>query len=213
MTDIQKYPTFKYPWAELEHEFISGKRTTLPIVGFGSLMNVDSARRNFPEAPDPAIPLRAYNFQRVYDYFIRTNRYNNYPIDLWSYQPCALNAYPSKNHWINGVELHLTHSLFEGFRQREKQYDLHPVAVSPFSKQSPDRVYYILSKSKVEHEIAKPILPHPVYHHVCSKGALDVSEEFLNSFHETTYFADRKTTIKKQITPHKELLHQSRRLL
>lgn len=196
--------SFHYPWKILETQLNSDSNHTIRIVGFGSLINVASARRSLPHSPIKAKPVTVMNMMRVYDYLSSTKR-RKLPTKP-SYQPCALNAYPMEGHHLNGVLLTVTKSTFHAFRRREVGYNLIPCqTVDWYQKDKIIPHTFILSRPRLPQipfiMAQKGMVPHPIYHDICMSGAEDISQDFALEFLHTTYLADRKTRLSEALCP------------
>jgi hypothetical protein len=196
-------PSLIYPWTELEEAVAKAPGRTLLLVGYGSLMNRDSAAgviKDSSRADSP--PVLVLGARRVFNYLIPQKRLKSYKESYSRRERAALNVdyTRSASFALNGRLLAINASDFAALREREFGYDLQPVPcvrwgdwnATPF-------VAYVLVAPKGAHARKRVIdnnaLPHPAYARLCRDGARAVSENFLRLYLRTTYLADRKTTL------------------
>lgn len=190
---------FEYPWKELDRYLVEGM--TIPVAGYGSLMNRESAARTFvTDAVEQMVPVVVFHARRVYDLMMSPAARMRYPTSFPDTHCGVLNAYVTgkPEDCFNAVLLQLGAADLKGFRAREFGYDLLPVVTMPWSAiqqqlNSPPVVAFVLScrsPVRVGRQMIDPRLqPHPLYHEICQIGARDISDDFLKMFHQTTQIA------------------------
>jgi hypothetical protein len=187
---------FEYPWEGLEQSLNSSGQ--LPLVGYGSLMNADSAARTI--GPSQRTPVVAFGTQRVYDYTLSDpGPYGHFEDER---HRAALNAY-STGHVadaFNGVLIHVPACDIAPLRAREQGYGLKRVIVIDWNNTAADPLpAYILSCAPPSPPMPSftdsTLLPHRPYHGLCSRGARSVSEQFEQLFLHTTFLGDRQTRV------------------
>jgi hypothetical protein len=206
-------PGFEYPWKGLEEGVTAMPNKRLPLVGYGSLLNRESAARTIKETPAEGYPpVVALGALRVFNYVIPESRLK---LDGPTHLPrerAALNVIYTKSpaHALNGRLLMVAPEDLTALREREFGYDLRPVSClrwldwngAPF-------IAYILVAANSEVDGRRVIdddaLPNPSYSRVCRAGAKAVSVDFLQLYLHTTYLGDRKTTLAVWERDHPEL--------
>lgn len=191
-------PRHPYPWAGLEREAAGRGDDGILVVGYGSLMNRDSALRTLADPGSLLGPVVAFRVRRVFDYRMPEATRARYPGGPAA--AAALNVYPSDADAdvVNGVLCRVPAAALPAFREREAGYDLVPVAVLPYPDLGgPPRVAHVLSCPAVSTDglrrTAPDLTPHPDYAALCLAGARAVSDEFAALFLATTYLGDRAT--------------------
>lgn len=192
---------FEYPWKELDRYLEGG--VSIPVAGYGSLMNRESAARTFvKDAVEQMVPVVVFHARRVYDLIMSPAARMRYPTTFPDTHCGVLNAYVTgkPEDCFNAVLLQLGAEDLKGFRAREYGYDLLPVVTMQWSAvqqqlDSPPQMAFVLScrsPVRVGRQMIDPQLqPHPLYHEICQTGARDISDEFLKMFHQTTQIASR----------------------
>ena len=200
---LQNYPSFNYPWDGLE-SFLEDGMINLPLIGYGSLINEASAARTI-NTDDSAgrVPVKAYGAIRVFNYRMTPTLLNErYGTPAHSNYIAALNCERTgeARDQFNGILTHISPDHLEAFREREKEYALKPVVYQIWDEPSSSpQVAYILELlpgSGDEDDRYDPsILPHIDYTLLCQEGAQAISNSFLKGFNETTFLADKQTTL------------------
>lgn len=199
-----EYPSFTYPWNELEKWLDKTSRPKLPLIGYGSLINQQSAGRTI-NVDDSAKrqAVKAFGAKRVFNYrmpaTLLTDRYDT-PLD--SREVAALNCELTSeaSDEFNGILTHVESNRLDQLREREKHYSLKPVVYHDWDGNENNlQVAYILEllpNDKIPNNpYDSTILPHKEYTKLCQKGALAVSETFLEHFDATSLLADKKTSL------------------
>ena len=195
--------SFIYPWPELEETVAKTPGHTLLLVGYGSLLNRDSAARTIKDTPitdNP--PVLALGARRVFNYLIPQRRLKFYGKVGNRRERAALNVdyARSPSYALNGRLLAVKASDLAALREREFGYDLRPVPCVRWGNwDAAPFVAYVLVAPAAARAGKKVIdnnaLPNPAYARLCRAGARAVSENFLRLYLNTTYLADRKTTL------------------
>ncbi len=203
MREAREAPRYRYPWDGVEEELRRKGQSSLAFFGYGSLVNLSSARRTLSEellrSRRPAL---AFGGRRVFDYEM--------PADGGAYGPpvspsarAALNVRPSGtiDDLLNGVLLEMPLAEIAQLCAREVGYDLEPIpcmlwdrvaAGQPFLAyvlQCPDEPRASLKRTNAALE------PHRGYYRVCRDGALEFGDDFLRLWLSTTYLADQVTPV------------------
>jgi hypothetical protein len=186
-------PQYAYPWLNLPRDCDG----SLWLIGYGSLMNSQSARRTLADGSFRG-PVIAYGVRRLFDYVMPEVVRGRYPdiVGPREYGVLNVRATGRPEDWINGVLTEVAFRDLPALRDREQDYDLVPVACMPYPATScPPIIAYILTCPAECPKTDPLLLPHPGYLAVCLDGARDVSEEFAALFLETSYLADGTTRL------------------
>ena len=203
MREARDAPRYRYPWDGVEEELRREGRSSLAFFGYGSLVNLSSARRTLSEellrSRRPAL---AFGARRVFDYEM--------PAHGGAYGPpvspsarAGLNVRPRNTveDALNGVLLEMPLAEIAQLCAREVGYDLEPVPCmlwdrvaegQPFLAyvlQCPDEPRAGLKRTNAALE------PHRGYYRVCRDGALEFGDDFLQLWLSTTYLADQVTPV------------------
>ena len=203
LMEIKKEKYYTYPWNGIKDEFQSKNLDKIVFIGYGSILNSESAVQTFPNLPHNSFkPVLAFGVRRIFNYEM--------PFKIDRYEPpdnpinrAALNTIHTGriNDIVNGILVRLPLNYIPHFRSREVGYDLVPVIyVDWFKKNGPLKIAYILSCPdeirKGHNRINNNILPHKNYYNVCKEGANEYGESFLQYWLSTTYLADGFTQVK-----------------
>jgi len=190
-------PKYQYPWEKLDEEFDSGQLKYLRIIGFGSLMNTESATRTLIGAQDRT-PVIAFGAKRIYNYAMSKvaadTRFNMIESEN-SY--AALNARVTGNprDAFNGIMLPLIPEDIGAFRAREVSYNLKPVVCLDWFDLSKPAVPAYVLECPEGNKTTHGMRPHSYYEDLCSEGAAEISEDFMTFYHETTVLDDEETLL------------------
>ena len=170
------------------------------LVGYGSLLNPQSAARsirNTPPAGHP--PVVALGARRMFNYRMPEIYFERYGVQPGLLDRAALNAEPARDAVITGRLIAFALSDLPELRIRETAYDLHPVACQRWnnSDTKPFTAYVLCCPYESWED--KPysddtLMPYQPYYDLCRSGAAQVSERFLSLYLQTTFLADRHTT-------------------
>ncbi len=184
---------YSYPWC-LESLFPKAD-SRISLVGYGSLINFQSARRTFStDTISQARPVIVLQARRIYEYVMSPRGREVYGKAVCESQYGVLNARPSDSmtEWFNGMEFSLARSDMGALVGRESSYDLIPAWTIPWtaSESSPNVSYFLSCRKASFHgrrTINPDLFPHPQYHAICEQGCRDVSSSFLNAFYSSTW--------------------------
>jgi len=204
---------FEYPWNGLEEAVAAMPTKKLLLLGYGSLLNQESAARTIKDVPaDNFRPVLAVGAFRVFNYVIPTSRLQLDGANSGR-ERAALNVVYTKSpaHLVNGRLVMVGLGDLDALREREFGYDLRPVLCMQWSDwDSAPFIAYILVAVHPSVDGRRvtddSILPHPAYARTCRAGANAVSEEFLELYLNTTYLSDRKTSLAVWERIHPELI-------
>lgn len=192
-----------YPWANLEARLGAGPDQALVLVGYGSLLNPASAARTIRDTPSAGHPpVLAVGARRIFNYRIPNESLARFGVTEESQERAALNLDYTRDSsdCFNGRLIRISISDIAALRAREIGYDLVPVAVLEWGEwtQEPQVAYALTARNeKIGDQIIidNGLLPNRDYTALCSLGAEMVSPGFLQCFWDTTFLADRKTTL------------------
>lgn len=199
-----KYPSFAYPWDGLEEWLDKTDRSKLPLIGYGSLINQQSAGRTINvDGSAKRQAVKAFGAKRVFNYRMPTKLLEErYQTPLDSREVAALNCEVTSavSDEFNGILTHVEFERLDQLREREKHYSLKPVVYHHWDgNETGLRVAYILEllpdNTVPNNPYDSTILPHKEYTKLCQEGALAVSKTFLQHFSTTCLLADKKTSL------------------
>lgn len=191
-----------FPWVGLSELIERLDKKTLPIVGYGSLLNQASAARTLKNAL--RVPCVAFGCKRIFNYDMPKDALDKYGTNDVSSFRAALNVEVTGNidHSINGILTELHPADIEAFREREKGYDLVPISCVEWNatlSSVPFTAFVLAAPDCARNPnwqvVRSDILPHSAYLRLCETGAKSISNQFLEFFRETTFLADKKTPI------------------
>jgi len=190
-----------------EHPYPWGLETLLPspesrihLVGYGSLINLESACRTFaPGTVRAARPVIVLKARRIYEYVMSPRGRQVYGGEICESHCGVLNARPSDSleDWFNGLAFSLDLSEMQALIPRESAYDLLPAWTIPWHDNGslPKIAYYLSCRKPTfggRQTINPQLLPHPKYHSVCEQGCRDVSAGFLHAFYSSTWIRNAR---------------------
>lgn len=200
-----KLRILKYPWCELEEEEFSGGN--LDLLGYGSLLNPESARRTIPSTPvNGHPPAVGFGLRRVFNYRMPDSVVECYGIGIGSKERAALNCEVSGSNdsIFNARVLTVPFSDLEALRVRERGYDLVRVPMLSWPLRGAGQVSYgfaLCAPCPLEGEASEfvddSLLPHQQYSKLCYEGSTIVGESFGELFLQSCYLSDRETTLRE----------------
>lgn len=207
---------FVYPWKGLEEEVAKTVERKLLLVGYGSLLNRDSAARTIKDTPrEGHPPVLALGARRVFNYVIPDARLKSYGGNFSPRERAALNVdyTRSPEDALNGRLLTVAPTDFAALRDREVGYDLRPVVCVRWGawNTQPFTAYVLVAAEGARAGrtvIDNDALPHPLYAGICRAGAHAVSQAFLQLYLQTTFLADRKTNLAAWEREHPEVAQE-----
>lgn len=188
----------EYPWDGLEGLMEATGLEAFDLVGYGSLLEPDSARRTVPDTPpDGHQPVLAYGARRIFNYVMPSFVVERYGLPPDTDRCAALNSTwtGALTDGFNARLIPVRIADVEPLRSREVNYDLAPVVWRPWDDPTaPPRLAYTLAATDRPFVdvvwIRDDVLPCPPYLDVCRSGASRVSSEFDELFVATTVLAD-----------------------
>jgi hypothetical protein len=203
------WPIYPYPWDTLEAD-LRKERRPLTLVAYGSLINAESWKDR-PELGERGGPMLAFGVRRVFDYEMDEAACKRYGAPLSPGNRAALNAYVEGLPEVRmyGVGFNYGPVEIAKLRAREIAYDLIPVACARLDEQGeisaevslPLVLAYVLACParpwKNRFYTHPHIRPHHGYYQVCAAGCSKISPAFLEAWKETSFLADRVTTVSR----------------
>jgi len=198
---------FEYPWSGLEQKLSNAGHDGLRMIGYGSLLNPESAAITIRDTPPTGHPpVLAFGAKRIFNYLMpnqviaRYDKTGQFPADMRA----ALNArFTGRvSDILNGRLITVDLDDLDALREREKGYDLLPVACVPWQDVTSDpQLAFVLCATerpwKGQIYVSDSIQPFPPYLAVCRDGARQVDEAFHQCFIETTVLADATSPLAK----------------
>lgn len=191
----------KYPWEDLEEYLEKQNETTLKIIGYGSLINAQSAALTV--TAQTRIPVIAFGVYRIFNYVIPQD---NPRYGLWDFptRRAALNIEVTNkvSDFINGLLIEIPVSDIQALREREVAYDLIQVPCVLWDDMDQKPFYsYILYCPYQEYDGQEKtnynLEPHTVYYQICRDGALSFGDDFLKCWKATSFIADGDSSMDK----------------
>jgi hypothetical protein len=192
---------FEYPWNGLEEAVAKLQERKLLLVGYGSLLNRDSAARTIKDTPrEGHPPVLALGAWRFFNYVMSEALLKSYGGNFSPRERAALNVDYTRSPADALSLLTVAPADIAALRKREFGYDLRPVACVRLGEwEAEPFIAYVLVAAKGtrgdRQVIDNDALPHPLYAGLCRAGAHAVSEAFLQFYLATTFIADRKTSL------------------
>ncbi len=209
----EKYPGFAYPWGDLEAFLDSAGLVSLPLVGYGSLINRESAGRTIDvDGAADRKAVKAFGALRVFNYRMPAKMLEQrYGTPANSKYVAALNCEVSGKtvDQFNGILTHVGRDRLDALRERERAYSLKPVVYHSWDKPeealSPAYILELLPDGRGgSNPYDTSIFPHQAYTRLCQEGASAVSAEFLSFFNDTCFLADKITRLSNYSLPEHE---------
>lgn len=189
----------KYPWNGLEDIILKQNKTTFHIVGYGSLINANSAALTV--TVQKRVPILAFGVYRKFNYLIPQDNVR-YGKAENSIQRAALNIEVTDdvNDFINALLIEIPLNDISALRDREIAYDLIQVPCVLWDNRNSESFYaYLLYCPYKEFQgIEKTnddLEPHIEYYKVCREGAQSFGDEFLKCWKATSFLADGKSSM------------------
>jgi hypothetical protein len=191
---------FNYPWEDLEKRLDDREVERFYLVGYGSLLNPQSAARSVRNTPSNGHPpVVALGARRVFNYRMPDVMFERYGVEPGALDRAALNAEPAVASVFNGRLIEFALSDLPDLRVRETAYDLQSVTCLSWDK--PDTAPFTAFVLCCGYEFweGKPyvdntLVPYEPYYQLCRTGAELVSPAFLHLYLKTCFLADRSTT-------------------
>lgn len=207
---------FAYPWNGLEEAVAEMPERKLLLVGYGSLLNRDSAARTIKDTPPEGHPpVLALGARRVFNYVMPEALLKSYGGNFPPRERAALNVDYTRSSAdaLNGRLLTVAPVDIAALRKREFGYDLRPVFCVRWGEweAKPFTAYVLVAAEGTvggRQVIDNDALPHRLYAGLCRAGAHAVSEAFLQLYLETTFLADRKTNLAEWEKEHPEVAQE-----
>jgi hypothetical protein len=190
-----RLPGMNYPWGNLESDLRNLETSTFDLIGYGSLLNPDSAKRTIKDTPENGHPpVLAIGATRVFEYVMPQSMIDEHPEKFEPQKKAALNLRysPTNRSLFNGRLLTVRVQDIEALRNREKGYDLQPVVYVPWGEWNaePKNAYVLVARKQImdgRQLVDETAEPFPPYEKTCRDGAALVSKPFLDFYLRTTY--------------------------
>lgn len=197
---VYQYP---YPWEILERDLQSRDLSGLPLVAYGSLINIKSAKITFSDQScNKCRPVVSFGVRRLFNYKLPKDNPRYGKIEGHFRGALNINATNKIDDVVNGILFEIPLGEIPECRSREIGYDLLPVVTINWNEiEEPPFLAYILrcpdDPINGKNLISDDIFPNKPYYITCRNGARAVSEEFLRFWLATTYLADGITPVSK----------------
>lgn len=189
-----------YPWNELERDAVrtSGR---IPLIGYGSLLNPDSARRTIRDTPPEGhTPIIGIGAHRVFNYVMPQTVIDRYGALENQAERAALNAVWTgrPDDVITGRLVNVSIEDLPALRERERGYHLGPVYFTLWNdpQAEPELGFVLVADDAPVDGVVHTdptLLPHVGYTQLCIDGAAMVDHDFERALRETTVLGDGET--------------------
>ena len=208
---LEGVSSFHYPFSlPLRYALDRQEKTTIPVLGFGSLMNTESASKTLSEtALANRRPALAFGARRLFNYSVEKSKQYGTPDRPNARAMLNTEASWTSQDMLNGVIIDVPRDQLKALCQREVGYDLIPVVAISWDEakklgceNEPEFfVAYILRATDKPHLGKKytedSIEPFTAYYQAVKEGAAEYGPDFLDLYMQTTYLADSKTNLYK----------------
>ncbi len=198
-------PSFTFPWTDLAPHLATQPDARLLLVGYGSLMNLESASETIRGLnAKNSYPVVAAGAKRVFNYRIPPGVLKELGGNPKPNEIAALNVVATGRgkDVLNGRILPIALADLPAMREREYGYHLRPVTCLRWDdlEGEPFTAYVLCAEDAVVQgrQILDPaIKPNPEYVKICAAGARSVSPRFEELFLETSFLADGTTSLRQ----------------
>lgn len=184
----------KYPWDKLESLCEEKNEKTLKIVGYGSLVNKQSAALTVTVQKRKLVV--AFGVYRIFNYVIPKGHLR-YGLPDQPKRISALNIGVTNkvSDYINALLIEIPISDIKALREREIAYDVIQVPCVPWDDREKEPFYSNIlfcpySDFNGLEKTKDNLEPHTEYYKVCRSGAYSFGEDFLNCWKSTTFLSD-----------------------
>ncbi len=199
---------YEYPWSGLEAQLAQEPDGRLLLIGYGSLMNLQSAAETIESVNETDFyPVVCVGAKRLFNYRIPDDVLKELAELGGPAQPhelAALNVIPTGRaaDLFNGRVVPVAAADLPALRQREYGYHLRSVTCLRWDawESEPFAAAVLAAEDPVingRQVIDNTLDPNPAYAGIVDAGATAVSEPFHELFLDTTFLADGKTTLQQ----------------
>ena len=199
---------YAYPWSGLEAQLAQEPDGRLLLIGYGSLMNLQSAAETIEGVNETDFyPVVCVGAKRLFNYRIPDDVLKELAELGGPAQPhelAALNVIPTGRaaDLFNGRVVPVAAADLPALRQREYGYHLRSVTCLRWDawESEPFAAAVLAAEDPVingRQVIDNTLDPNPAYAGIVDAGATAVSEPFHELFLDTTFLADGKTTLQQ----------------
>lgn len=181
--------TLPYPWRSLDWS------APQYLLGFGSLLNPESARKTIPDTRDAGHPpALAFGVERVFNYQMSARGLARHQASTDERRMAALNARLTGklSDVINVRRIPLSKVMLPALLEREFGYDLcrAPYLPWPLSPNAKLETAWLLCAPSGSSVVNDSLLPNPRYVDICLAGARLGGEAFEMLFRRTSFLTD-----------------------
>ncbi len=191
----------EHPWAGLEDRLKKDGSGRLRLIGYGSLVNAESAAMTLAEeVAQNAGPVMAYGARRVFDYRMDAvnSRYEDPKApDALALLNVRLTGDPGD--CFNGVVIEAPLEDLPALRERETDYCLAPIAYRRWDESEIQSGWVLTCVEGTPggaSRIRRNLTPNPRYYRVCRDGAGAFGKAFLATWLECTFLGDGETPVR-----------------
>jgi predicted ATPase/tetratricopeptide (TPR) repeat protein len=197
--------SYEYPWNGLEADLRTLGASSFRLFAYGSLVNRESASRDFPNAGERSVPALAFGVVRLFEYdmpdVVRARFYPRLRADDPERASLNIHVTGFLTDVANGVVIDVAIDEVTALREREVGYDLRPIVCIDWSEETPaePRIAFVLSAPNrlwkdrpLTNRSLQPLRP---YLRMCLAGAETCSKAFAAFWRDTTFLGDGETTV------------------
>lgn len=198
MKQAAEMKDYDYPWDGLEADLPELHGGSLKLLGYGSLINRESAARTLTS--EVLTPTVAIGARRIFNYEL--NRPSLAPLtDPRARAVLNVVITRQREDLVNGMLIEVPREDIKPLRDREIRYDLKPVACIDWNCRGERPFVGYILECRDEQPDGKQVTrtdiePNHRYYRRCRDGVTAVDEEFLQLWLDTTYLADGKTPVR-----------------
>lgn len=196
---LSTYPSTKYPNSDYQQVVKKYPNGTIPLFGYGSLINAKSAAHSVSQKAIQSMrPVVAFRYKRIFNYV--EEDLSEWGPGLAKNERAMLNIEPTTtyDHMINGIVMEISREDLIKLIERETGYDLVPILIADWNeviRENPTVPISIAYTFSVPGRSRTRCYPIREYLRTVRDGVALFGEKFLNYWNSTTYLGDRTTTM------------------
>ncbi len=200
--ELSQEPLLAHPWEGLEEKLAEEGRDRLRLIGYGSLVNANSAAVTVTEEiARRALPVIAYGALRVFDYRMdpANSRYQGPDTpDALALLNLRLTGNPGD--CFNGVVIETPLEHLPALRDRESDYSLARIAFRNWNESEIQSAWVLSCVEGTpggELRLDRTLTPNRDYYRVCRDGAESFGTAFLDAWLDSAFLGDGKMRVRE----------------
>lgn len=198
--ELSQWPSYPYPYSNLPEEFAKLGKRSLLLFSYGSLMDVDSAKKSLSSKTVASRrPALGFGIKRIFNRDVSIK-----PLSSWG-TPCDSNARAMLNvqptefpqEFVNGILIEIPLNEVCALLKREEGYDLIPIVAADWEDLVNEKVHCQIAYTlhATSDYTSQEIFPRPGYYEKTRDASAQFGPLFLLLWENTTYMADGNTPI------------------